>query len=431
LTAKALLLAAGRGTRLKPITIDIPKCLVQISGRPLLDYWLDLLGDAAIQDILINTHSHPDQVRSYISEVNKREAMVLRESHEPELLGSAGTVTANPDFADDADAIIIIYADNLSAVSLEAMLHYHRSHDDPFTMMLFHASDPRTCGIASLEKDNHIVSFVEKPEHPESNLANAGVYILDREAYREVAAMEAFDFGYDVIPRFVGRMRGWVWDGYHRDIGTPQAYEQAQKDAIHLLQQRGYDLQCTRPAVFLDRDGTLIEHVDYLADPAAVRLLPGIPESLRKLRRLGFACVVVSNQSAIARGMLTEEGLYEINREMCRQLAEHDAVVDAIYWCPELPKSKDRYAVDHPDRKPGPGMLLRAVRELNIRIEDSWMIGDMISDVLAGLNAGCRGSIYVESGKKSDIDDSCPDVDFQRFVDFPSAVPFIIDSMHV
>ena len=120
---------------------------------------------------------------------------------------------------------MIIYADNFSDIDLRPLLAFHRTHGDPFTMVLFRAPDPRACGIAELDAAGRIVSFVEKPEQPASDLANAGLYVVDAEAYREIAAMRAFDLGFEVLPRFVGRMRGWVWGGYHLDIGTHEALE--------------------------------------------------------------------------------------------------------------------------------------------------------------------------------------------------------------
>jgi D-glycero-D-manno-heptose 1,7-bisphosphate phosphatase len=154
-----------------------------------------------------------------------------------------------------------------------------------------------------------------------------------------------------------------------------------------------------RPAVFLDRDGTIIQAVHYLADPALVRLLPGAAEALRRLRDAGYACVVVTNQSAIGRGMLTVEGYHAVHAELERQLAEAGAALDAAYFCPTVPASDDRAAIDDPDRKPGPGMLLRAAAEHGLDLARSWMVGDMVSDVLAGLNAGCRGAIFVTCGQ--------------------------------
>jgi D,D-heptose 1,7-bisphosphate phosphatase len=400
-TAKAMILAAGLGTRLRPLTDTIPKCLVPIAGRPLLGYWIDRLCDASISEARVNTHAHADQVRAYINRVNDEGRLYLVESFEPKLLGSAGTIAANADLADGANEIVIVYADNFSDVDLRRLLAFHRSHGDPFTMLLFRAPDPQTCGIAELDDMGRIVSFVEKPRAPRSNLANAGVYVVSADAYREIVALQAFDLGYEVLPRFVGRMRGWAWEGYHLDIGNPDALEQARRDApgLQLFDASRPTRAGKRPAVFLDRDGTIIEQVHYLSEPGRVRLLPEAAESLRRLHSAGFACVVVTNQSAIGRGMLTEAQLHLIHDEMTRQLAAEGAGVDAIYFCPEAPVGDDRTVVEYGERKPGPGMLVRAAGELGLDLDASWMVGDMISDILAGINARCRGSILVQTGK--------------------------------
>lgn len=232
--AKALLLAGGLGTRLRPITLTTPKCLVPVGGKPMLDYWFDALEKANVRDVLLNNHHLPDLVRAHIEATNAKGGVQVTEAFEPELLGSAGTVHANRDWAEGADEIIVIYADNLSDVDLGAMLAFHRAHEDPMTMMLFRTAYPSQCGIATLEGDR-IVEFIEKPEKPASDLANAGLYVLDAEAWREIADMNVFDFGFDVIPAFVGRMRGFEHPGYHRDIGNKDALDQANIDVERLF----------------------------------------------------------------------------------------------------------------------------------------------------------------------------------------------------
>ena len=227
---KAVLLAGGLGTRLRPLTETVPKCLVDIGGQPLLDYWVDSLERARIRELLINTHHLPEPVREHLAALRSERGLSIREAYEPKLLGSAGTLTANRDFADDADECLIIYADNLSDMDLDAILRFHRRHGDPFTMVLFRTTRPKECGIASMDGQNRIVEFVEKPKEPKSNQANAGVYVISADAYREIADMRAFDLGFDVLPRFVGRMRGYLHEGYHLDIGHMAALEQARAD---------------------------------------------------------------------------------------------------------------------------------------------------------------------------------------------------------
>jgi len=152
--------------------------------------------------------------------------------------------------------------------------------------------------------------------------------------------------------------------------------------------------------VFLDRDGTIIEQVHYLSEPDKVKLLPDAGPALRRFQEAGYALVAITNQSAIGRGWITVEQYQAVNDAMNRQLAAEGVTLDGIYYCPEVPTGEDRTAITHGDRKPGPGMLLRAAEDLGLDLSRSWMIGDMISDALAGINAGCRGSFVVETGKK-------------------------------
>lgn len=228
-------MAAGLGSRLRPLTDAVPKCLVPIAGRPLLDYWLDALERAGIREVLINTHHLPDLVRRYISAVNAGGRVTMSEAFEPTLLGSAGTVHANRAFAPPGTEVLIVYSDNLSTVDLESLVREHRASRAPLTMLLFRSPFPEKCGIATLDDQGRIVSFEEKPRTPRSNLANAGVYVLTAAAYREIADMNVFDFGYDALPRFVGRMRGFIHEGYHRDIGTLESLAQAERDAPRLF----------------------------------------------------------------------------------------------------------------------------------------------------------------------------------------------------
>lgn len=157
-----------------------------------------------------------------------------------------------------------------------------------------------------------------------------------------------------------------------------------------------------RPAIFLDRDGTLNVDRSYLTKPEEMKLLAGVADALRLLKAAGFACVVVTNQSAVGRGMMTDADLQSIHDEMNRQLADAGIVLDGIYSCTIAPATNDKLAIDHPDRKPAPGLLLRAAAELHLDLKASWMIGDTLRDILAGQRAGCRGCFMVRTGHPID-----------------------------
>ena len=175
-----------------------------------------------------------------------------------------------------------------------------------------------------------------------------------------------------------------------------------------------------RRAVFLDRDGTVIEHVHLLTQPSQVRLIDGAADAIRNLQALDYACIIVTNQSVIGRGLLTETGLVDVHNEMQRQLGEHGVRLDGIFFCPAAPTTVDRTIIEHHDRKPGPGMLQKAAREMLLDLSRSWIVGDMHSDMLAGRNAGLRGTILVRTGRGDQVDHHDPAVDYVA-TDLPEA----------
>lgn len=222
---RAFLLAAGKGTRLKPLTDTIPKCLSPIKGAPLLRIWLDLFATHGITDVLINLYHLPHLVEHYINS-NALEINV-RTFHEKTLLGTAGTVLANRDFVRGQKCFVIAYADNLTDVNLSRMIDFHLEHGGILTMGLFRAESPEQCGIAGIGSGDVITSFTEKPADPASNLANAGIYIAGEEIFDYIPTKKFIDFGFDVLPRLVGKMRGYVIEEFLMDIGNPDSYKLA------------------------------------------------------------------------------------------------------------------------------------------------------------------------------------------------------------
>ena len=165
-------------------------------------------------------------------------------------------------------------------------------------------------------------------------------------------------------------------------------------------------------AVFLDRDGTLIEHRHHLVSPADVRVVEDAGQAVGRLQEGGYRCVVVTNQSVVGRGLLTHAGLGAVHGEMAAQLRNAGVRLDGIYYCPVAPRGGDPLAVEHPDRKPAPGMLLRAAAEMALALDESWMVGDSESDLLAGRKAGCRGSVLIRSTSSDRPTPGSPAADF-------------------
>ena len=160
-----------------------------------------------------------------------------------------------------------------------------------------------------------------------------------------------------------------------------------------------------RKACFLDRDGVLIEEENYLSDPEKARLCKGAGQALLRLREAGYALVVVSNQSGVARGYFTMKEVEAVQSRIAELLAKEGASIDAWYNCPHHPKGKvEGFAIDCECRKPNPGMILRAAKEMSLDIASSILIGDKLSDIEAGLNAGCKACALVLSGHGSEQD---------------------------
>ena len=340
-----------------------------------------------------------DAVRGYIEQVNTGGRVREVEAHGATCLNPAATLTANVDPADDTSEVVVIQTGNFSDIGLDSLITFDRRHGDPLTMVFSRGTRNHGLGKAELDEEGRIVSYHRGAGSTVNDLVSAGLYVTGAAAYRNIAAMKALDLESQVFSLFLGRMRAGIWEDDGLDPESHKSLDQAGRETVNLVtKQSGSGCVAARPAVFLDRDGTLMENVPYLSDPQLVRLLPGAAETLKQLSRAGFARILVTNQSAIGRGILTEERLNQIHAELIRQLAAHGATIDAIYYSPSVPRGDDRTVIEDPDRKPGPGMLVRAAADLNLDLGASWMVGDSISDVLAGRHAGCQ-SILVLSGE--------------------------------
>lgn len=229
---RALLLAAGLGTRLRPLTDRIPKCLVPIHGRPLLAYWLEaLLEPGPIERVLVNTHHLADQVRSFVRSSPWTDRVDL--VHEERLLGTGGTVLANRGFLGRGPCMIA-HADNLTRFPLAEFLsaHANREAGVAITMMTFEADDPQSCGIVTTDRRGIVTAFHEKVTHPPGRTANAAVYVFEPAVLDFLAGLggPVIDLSTQMIPAFVGRIQVWRNSAYHRDIGTPQSLQAAERE---------------------------------------------------------------------------------------------------------------------------------------------------------------------------------------------------------
>jgi len=223
---KTILLAAGFGTRLRPLTNNIPKCLVPIKGKPLLQIWLERLSDANFKEFLINTHYLSNQVNDFISSSNFKDKCIIK--YEKILLGTAGTLLSNLNFIGEEDCMLV-HADNYCLANFKDYIiaHNQRPTHCLMTMMTFRTDNPTSCGIIELDEKKVVIGFHEKVEHPPGNLANGAIYILSNELIKIIN--EKFstvsDFSIEILPHFIGKIYTYETKDLFMDIGTPVAYK--------------------------------------------------------------------------------------------------------------------------------------------------------------------------------------------------------------
>ncbi len=230
---KAFLLAAGLGTRLRPITDTIPKCLVPVCNRPLLGWWVELFERYNITDVLINLHHFPEQVKDYLT----KNAGSVRFTffYEEVLLGSGGTLRENKSFVAGEEMFLVFYADNLTNFNISRFVEFHKKKNKLFSMALYRTQHPKACGIASLDEFGTVREFEEKPKGPKSNLANAGIYAAHPSVLDCIPNYELTDVGFHLLPQLLGKMAGMEMNDYLIDIGTLENLSKAEKEWAKLV----------------------------------------------------------------------------------------------------------------------------------------------------------------------------------------------------
>ena len=229
---KALILAAGEGKRLRPLTLDTPKPLLPLNGRPLITYLIDLLREHGVTDIAVNLHHRPEAIRACLG--NGADFGVrITYSYEETLLGSAGAAKKLEGFFDES--FFVLYGDVLTDIDLSALAACHRSGGASLTMALYEADDPTRCGIAAVDAEGRVRRFQEKPSAAAvfSPWANAGVYAVEPSVLRFAPEDSFFDFGGDLIPLLLEKgepVGAFLSDSYFLDIGSYKRYEQAERD---------------------------------------------------------------------------------------------------------------------------------------------------------------------------------------------------------
>jgi D,D-heptose 1,7-bisphosphate phosphatase len=402
-----VILAGGKGTRLKDRLGDLPKPMIPIAGKPLLEHQIELAHAHGFTDALLFVHYRADLIQQHLGD-GSRFGLRLKYIVEPEPLGTAGATLAG--FDQLAERFAMMYGDTMVNVDLSRLWNAHETSGANATLFLHPNNHPLDSDLVEMDAANWVTAFHNRPHATEKffqNLVNAGLYIFERRAlepWRE--NKQPMDFGKDLFPSMLRRgakLLGYNSPEFIKDIGTPARYDWVCGQYDAGIIQRS-TLAVKQPAVFLDRDGTLVKEVGAqgLRHIDELELLPGVAEAVHELNHAGLRAVLVTNQPVIAKGFTTEAELQLIHNKLETLLGCEHAFLDRIYFCPHHPEKgfpgeRPELKINCDCRKPKPGMLLQAQHDLNIDFAQSWMIGDTTTDVQTARNAGVK-SILVLTG---------------------------------
>ena len=385
----------------------LPKPLVDVGGKPLLERQIELLARYGFTRVLLLVNYASSQIIEYCASRKNWGLAIECIDDGGEPLGTAGAVLAVNDLLDED--VLVIYGDTMLEVDLERFWSFHCAREDVAASLFLHPNDhPHDSDLVEIDEKGRIVAFHSYPHAANRyypNLVNAALYCVRRSSlvpWRE--SHVALDFGKDIFPALLGS--GAILQGYNsleyiKDCGTPARLDKVCADLASGRIFRS-NLNVKQSAVFLDRDGTINREVHHLSHHEQFALLPGVPNAIKQLNDSIYRTIVITNQPVVARGDCSVQDLVQIHNKMETLLGREGAYVDRIYFCPHHP---DRgYAGEIVElkikcncRKPEPGMIERAVKDLNIDVSSSWMIGDTSVDVLTAKRAGLR-SIMVETG---------------------------------
>lgn len=402
---QAIILAGGKGTRLRPVSGDLPKPLVEANGRPLLDYQLEHIASSGIRNVIILAGYGAHKIEKYCA-VGSRWGLNLTVVSEEKELGTAGAVLSASEHLNKQ--FMIFYGDTVFDIDIRRMTEFHDKHRPDATLFIHPNDHPQDSDLVEIDDDGRVLCFHPYPHPPGTNypnLVNAAVYILEKSSLENIVDLpDKPDFGKHVFPLMLSlqmKLMGYRSPEYIKDAGTPERLKKVSKDLLS-GRVKGLSLANECPAVFIDRDGTLIEECGHLSDPKEVKLIAGAAESLAKLNNSFYRTVCITNQPVVARGECDEHTLQLVHNRLETLLGEKRAYLDRIYFCPHHPDSG--FAGERRDlkivckcRKPSIGLIERAKKELNIDCLNSWFIGDTTTDVLTAKNTGIR-SILVGTG---------------------------------
>ena len=415
-------MAGGMGTRIASIANDIPKPMIPIGGKPILEHQIENLKACGLTDIILVVGHLGDVIRNHFKDGSDFGVHIsyFIEDHP---LGTAGALFKMTELTED---FLLMCGDVMIDVDFNRFIRFHHEHGAWASLMAHPNGHPYDSSLlvtemlppqdkGGLPVDTHrVVKWMNKEDDRlyYKNRVNAGIEIISPRLLAETMKHfvprhpeqpDKIDLDRDVLKPNIksGRIYAYNTPEYIKDMGTPDRYYEVERD-LKSGKIADRNLKNRQKAIFLDRDGTINIYKGFLTKPEDFELIPGAAEAIRQINHSGYLCIVVSNQPIIARGDCTFQELQAIHDKMETLLGKEGAFVDAIYYCPHHPDKgfegeRPDYKYDCDCRKPKPGLLLQAANDWNIDLSESYMIGDSERDIQAGKNAGIKESHQINN----------------------------------
>lgn len=418
---KVVIMAGGKGTRIASVRSDVPKPMINICGKPILEHQIDNLKACGLTDIILVIGYLGDKIKEYFGDGSKF-GVNIEYFVEEHPLGTAGALFKMPQLTED---FLLLCGDVIIDVDFNRFIAFHKEHQawaslvahpngHPYdsSLLVTEIDAPKTVG--GMPDDTHrVIRWMAKEDERTyyKNRVNAGIELISPELLTETMknfvprhpeTPDKIDLDRDVLKPNIpsGKIFAYDTPEYIKDMGTPDRFYETEKD-IESGKVHARNLKNKQKAIFLDRDGTINKMVGFVTKPEQFELIKGAAEAIKAINKSGYLAIVVTNQPVIARGDCTFEDLQTIHDKMETELGKVGAFVDAIYVCPHhtdkgFEGERTEYKCNCDCRKPKPGLLLQAAKDFNIDLSESYMIGDSHRDVEAGDNAGVKKSIKVE-----------------------------------
>ncbi len=374
---QAIILAGGFGTRLKEVVKDVPKPLADIAGKPFLAYLLQNLRNHGVKKVVISVGYLQEKIVEYFGD--NYLGMSVSYAREDKPLGTGGAIINSLKFIDQNQPVLVLNGDSFLQVDYQKLFAAHKKN---LTMVLRKMDDCSRYGRVVFDENFVIKNFEEKPLDKlgmtsSEGFINGGIYLLDPKIFKRFSLQEAFSFESDFLAKELSWLepQAFTTEGYFIDIGIPEDYARAQKELSNFIKNK---------ALFLDRDGVInIDH-GHVFEKEKFDFIDGIFELCKRAQDLGYLLIVVTNQGGIAKGFYSEEEFLNLTKWMENEFQKRAIKITKTFYCPYHAEGKvEKYRQESLDRKPAPGMFLKAIEEFNIDPEKSLMLGDNETDMQA------------------------------------------------